>query len=134
MATPTLYERIGGERVLHRLAVRFYEHLFEDPVLLPFFRDTGDEHAHRLGLWLTELLGGPKAHTEERGGFAVMEGAHYGLRITPEARARWVRLFRLAATEVGVDAELLRDLEPYLEGGSTFAMRVSFPTPERGPR
>ncbi len=134
MAAPTLYERIGGEDVLHRLAVRFYDRVFADDLLLPLFRDTGDEHAHRLGLWLTELLGGPKAHTAERGGFPVMEGAHYGLRITPAQRARWVALFREAAADVGVPADVLRDLDPHLEGGSTFCMRVSYPAPERGPR
>lgn len=131
---PTLYERIGGEDAVHRLAEAFYRRVFADDLLRPLFRETGDEHAHRLGLWLSELLGGPAAHTEERGGFAVMAGAHYGLRITPDQRARWVALFRDAAREVGVADDVLRDLGPHLEGGSTYAMRVSFPEPERGPR
>ena len=124
----------GGAPGLERLCVRFYERVLADPLLLPLFRDPGEEHAERLSLWLTELLGGPKAHTEARGGFAVMKGAHHGLRITEAQRSAWAAHMRAACEEVGLDAEFRRRFMPHIEGGSTFAMRVSWPRDQRGPR
>lgn len=130
----TLYELAGGRNALERLAVRFYERVFDDPLLTSLFAHPGDEHAHRLSLWLVELLGGPPLHTEERGGFAVMRGAHHGLEITEQQRTAWADHMRRAAEEVGLPDEFRRRFLPYIEGGSTFAMRVSWPRDRRGPR
>ena len=130
----SLYALAGGRLPLERLALRFYERVFEDDRLLPLFRHPGDEHAHRLALWLIELLGGPPLHSRERGGFAVMRGAHHGLEITEEQRSAWAEHMRLAAEEVGLPEEFRRRFMPHIEGGSTFAMRVSWPRDRRGPR
>jgi truncated hemoglobin YjbI len=78
-----------------------------------------------MALWLTELLGGPKLHTEVRGGFAVMAAAHHGLRISEAQRQRWVEHMEAACAEIGLSAEFLRRFRPYLDGGSTFALRTS---------
>ena len=130
----TMFERVGGATVIHRLCERFYELVFADDLLPPLFRDPGDDHAGRLAMWLTELLGGPPEHTEARGGFVVMRGSHDGLRITEAQRARWAALLFAACAEVGLDREVVRDLVPYVEGGSTLAMRVSWPSDEIWPR
>lgn len=111
---------------MHRLASAFYERVFEDAVLRPFFRDVGDPHAERLALWLTELLGGPAEHTEVRGGYAVMIGAHHNLRIPEEARERWAQLMRNACADVGMSAAFVERFRPFIDGGSTLAMRHSF--------
>jgi hypothetical protein len=42
-------------------------------------------------------------------------------------------MFR-AAEDVEMPAEFRRRLVPYIEGGSTFALRVSWPVDRRGPR
>jgi hemoglobin len=85
-------------------------------------------------MWLTELFGGPAEHSEHRGGFEVMRGAHHDLRITEQQRARWAELMFHAAVEEGLPEEFRRRLVPYIEGGSTFALRVSWPADQRGPR
>ncbi len=123
----SLYALAGGDVAMHRLAHAFYDRVLADPLLRPLFRDPGEDHAERMALWLTELLGGPAAHTEARGGFAVMQGAHHGLRITEEQRQRWVDHMRAAAVETGLPDAFLRGFRPYLDGGSTFAMRRSHP-------
>lgn len=117
-----------------RLCVRFYELVFDDPLLTPLFRDQGEEHAERLALWLTELLGGPALHTQERGGFAVMRGAHNGLKITEVQRAAWAAHMRQAAEDCDLPVEFQQRLMPFIEGGSTFAQRVSWPADQRWPR
>jgi truncated hemoglobin YjbI len=130
----TLYERAGGAPAIHRLSERFYELVFADDLLPELFRDRGEDHAGRLAMWLTELLGGPPEHTEARGGFAVMRGAHQGLRISEEQRQRWAALMFRACEEVAIPAAARRELLPYVEGGSTLAMRVSWPSDEIWPR
>ncbi len=127
-------ELAGGEPVIERLCVRFYERVFEDPLLVPLFRDPGEDHAGRLALWLTELLGGRPLHTEQRGGFAVMAGAHHGLRITEAQRTAWAGHMRAAADDLDLPVDFRRRFMPHIEGGSTFCMRVSWPKDQRGPR
>lgn len=111
---------------MHRLAAAFYERVFDDPILTPFFRDPGEPHAERLALWLTELLGGPAEHTEARGGYVAMVGAHRGLRIPETARARWAELMRAACVDVGMSEAFTERFRPFIDGGSTLAMRKSF--------
>jgi hemoglobin len=131
---PTMFERIGGGPAIHRLCERFYQLVFADDLLPPLFRDPGDDHAGRLAMWLTELLGGPPEHSEARGGFEVMKGSHDGLRITEAQRTRWAMLLFRACEDVHLPPDVVRDLVPYVEGGSTLAMRVSWPADQIWPR
>ena len=124
----------GGMPAMERLTQRFYERVFADSRLVPLFRDTSDPHAERLALWLAELLGGPKRHTEERGGFEVMRGAHHGLKITGAQRKAWADQMVAAAEDVGLSEEFRRAFMPFIEGGSTFCQRVSWPRDQRWPR
>jgi truncated hemoglobin YjbI len=130
----SLYELAGGGPALDRLSTRFYELLFADSVLTPLFHDQGEQHAERLALWLTELLGGPPLHTQERGGFPVMRGAHNGLKITEEQRAAWAGHMRQAAIDCELPIAFQQRFMPFIEGGSTFAQRVSWPVDQRWPR
>ena len=130
----SLFELAGGTSAIEDLCKRFYERVFDDPLLLPLFRDPGEEHAGRLSLWLTELLGGPPLHSQQRGGFAVMAGSHHGLRITEAQRTAWAGHMCAAAADCGLPDDFQRRFMPHIEGGSTFAMRVSWPKDQRGPR
>ena len=129
-----MYELAGGAAGIRRLTDRFYALVFADDLLAPLFHQHDDHHADRLAMWLTELFGGPAEHSEHRGGFEVMRGAHHDLRITEQQRARWAELMFHAAVEEGLPEEFRRRLVPYIEGGSTFALRVSWPADRRGPR
>jgi len=132
--TATMYELAGGAAGIRRLTDRFYGLVFADAVLAPLFHEHGDHHADRLAMWLTELFGGPAEHSRHRGGFEVMQGAHHGLEITEPQRARWAELMFRAAGEVELPEEFRRRRVPYIEGGSTFALRVTWPADRRGPR
>jgi truncated hemoglobin YjbI len=130
----TMYELAGGAAGIRRLTDRFYALVFADDLLAPLFHQHDDHHADRLAMWLTELFGGPAEHSEHRGGFEVMRGAHHDLRISEPQRARWAELMFRAAAEEDLPEEFRRRLVPYIEGGSTFALRVSWPADQRGPR
>lgn len=127
MAATSLYERLGGEAGVAALTEAFYRRVFADPLLAGLFADPSAPHAQRLAWWFAELFGGPPVHTERRGGVPVMRASHHRLRITESQRRRWVALMGAAAAEVGLDADVRRDLAPYLDVGSTLAMRVSHP-------
>ena len=124
---PTLCELAGGPDALHRLAHAFYDRVFRDELLTPLFRDPGDDHADRLGMWLVELCGGEKEHTRHRGGFVAMRESHRNLRISETQRQRWVQLMDESAEALGLPEEFRRRFRPFLDGGSTFALRVSHP-------
>lgn len=130
----SLYELGGGAAGMRRLTDAFYRLVFADDLLGPLFHDHGDHHADRLAMWLTELFGGPAEHTEHRGGFEIMKGAHQNLQITEAQRARWGELMYRASVEAGLSDEFRSRLVPYIEGGTTFAMRVSWPVDRRWPR
>ena len=133
-ADRSLYALAGGLPALERLTTRFSERVIADPLLLPLFRDPGEEHAERLTLWLAELLGGPPLHTEQRGGFEVMRGVHHGLKITGEQRKAWADHMHAAAEEIGLSVEFRKAFMPFIEGGSTFCQRVSWPRDQRWAR
>ncbi len=132
--TQTMYELAGGAPGIHRLCERFYELVFADDLLAPLFREPGEEHAGRLAMWLTELLGGPAEHTQARGGFEVMKGSHLGLEISEAQRARWASLMERACAETGMSRDFQQRFVPYVEGGSTYAMRISWPADRIWPR
>jgi hemoglobin len=129
-----MFELGGGAAGMRRLTETFYRLVFADDLLAPLFHDRSDDHADRLAMWLTELFGGPAEHTAHRGGFDVMKGAHQNLQITEPQRARWAELMYRASIEAELPEEFQRRLLPYIEGGTTFAMRISWPADRRGPR
>ncbi|MEU6439353.1 group II truncated hemoglobin [Streptomyces sp. NPDC047046] len=98
----TMYEHVGGEKPLRRLAEHFHHLVLEDPLLGDMFRAGSPYHADRLTAFLTEMLGGPARFTDELGGFIALLRAHTRLRITPEQRDRFVALMLRAADEVGL--------------------------------
>ena len=115
-------EDIGGPAVVDRLADRFYAQVLSDPVLRPLFRDPDENHAERMAWFLTELFGGAPLHTERRGGFATMVGAHQGLKITEAQRSAWVAHMLAAAEEVGLPPAAMVEYAAYIGKGSRLAM------------
>ncbi len=60
----TLYDRIGGRKVIDQLMAAFYEHVIEDPDLSPYFKDVDLEKVrHMQGEFFSAALGGPVEYT-----------------------------------------------------------------------
>ena len=120
-----LYDLAGGGERVTALADAFYRRVLADPLLVPLFRDPSEDHAGRMALFLTELLGGPAGHTAERGGPSRMFAAHRGLRIAEAQRARWVEHMTAAVAEVDLHPVVRDALADYVAFGSRAAMSTS---------
>lgn len=126
---PSLYEWLGGLDALNRLIVRFYRRVRGDDLLAPVFAQMGDDHPRHVAAFLAEVLGGPKAYSEQRGGHPHMVKRHLDRHLTHEQRRRWVSLLLDTADEVKIpdDPEFRSALVSYLEWGSRLAVINSQP-------
>ncbi|MEV0650871.1 group II truncated hemoglobin [Phytomonospora sp. NPDC050363] len=128
MSEPTIYEFIGGQDALRRLAEAHYRRCVTDPVLSQVFgTEPRPEHAVHLADWLGEVFEGPATYTAEHGGHEALLLHHAGKHITEEQRAAFVTAFVEAADETGVpdDPHLRARLTSYLEWGTRIAKDVS---------
>ncbi len=114
----SLFELAGGEAGVSRLALRFYDRVLADPLLLPLFRDPEKDHAGHMALFLAELLGGPREHSRRGGGFARMVNAHRELQISDAQRNRWVERMLSTCAEPGLPPVLMEVFEPFIQTGA----------------
>lgn len=121
----TFLSRFGGDEAVYRLAERFYDRVLSDDLLLPLFQDPTENHAERMAWWLIELFGGPRIHSERRGGFRAAVVAHHGLNIDEAQRLRWLSHMHAAASEMAMAPELFSEYARYLETASQFALHGS---------
>jgi hemoglobin len=128
-AVPTVYEWAGGTAAFERLTNIFYGHVLQDPILRPIFEHMSSDHPKHVALWLSEVFGGPKAYTNELGGYHHMLSKHRNLMLREEQRARWLQLLGASADEVGLpsDPEFRSALIAYLEWGTRIAVINSQP-------
>lgn len=128
-AVPTLYDWLGGIDPLNRLTTRFYEHVKDDPLLGPVFAHMGADHPSHVATFLAEVLGGPTAYSEHRGGHPHMIQRHLSRHLTQGQRRRWVSLLLETADELSLpdDPEFRSALVGYLEWGSRLAVINSQP-------
>jgi truncated hemoglobin YjbI len=97
-ATPTLYERAGGEAAIRRLMDCFYDRVERDELLSPYFPGgVSEEHRGHVSIWWSEVLAGPARYTKDLGGYEKTLAHHRGLAIAPEERHRFVSLLSFAA-------------------------------------
>ncbi len=136
---PTMFEWCGGLPALTRMTRLFYErYVPQDPLLGPLFATMSPDHPQRVAKWLGEVFGGPKAYSEEYGGYPRMVSQHIGKGLTEEKRARWVSLLLQSARDAGLpnDPEFRSAFQSYIEWGSRLAVENSQPgarPPERMP-
>jgi CDGSH-type Zn-finger protein/truncated hemoglobin YjbI len=125
---PTIFEWAGGLPALTRMTRMFYEkYVPQDPSLAPLFAGMSADHPQRVAKWLGEVFGGPKAYSQEYGGYPRMISQHLGKGLTEEQRARWVALLLASAHDAGLpnDAEFRSALGSYIEWGSRLAVENS---------
>ncbi len=107
------YERIGGEAVIRALVERFYE-LMDS---LPESQDIRAMHARdlraskeKLFMFLSGWLGGPQLYVEKYG-HPRLRQRHMPFTIGDSERDQWMMCMRQAMEEVGIPAELRKELE-----------------------
>src|SRR6476660_7018800 len=85
---PTLYDWVGGIDALNHLTTRFYEKVKDDPMIGPVFAHMGADHPKHVAAFLAEVLGGPTAYSEQRGGHPHMIQQHLNRHLTHMQRRR----------------------------------------------
>ena len=132
---PTMFEWAGGLPALTRMTRLLYEkHVPADPLLAPLFANIPPEYPRREAMWIAEVFGGPAAYGQEPGDGSQPSGAHAGLALTEEQRARWVALAGRAADEAGLpaDAQFRSAFSGFLEWSSRAAAGADAPVPRWG--
>jgi hemoglobin len=126
--TPTIYEWAGGRPAFERWLNAFYDLVEgEEPLAKLFGGRVSQEHREHVTTWWCEVMGGPAAYTEDRGGYEHMLAKHRGLEITPQQRLRFVTLLSQAADDAGLpdDPEFRAALMGYAEWGTRLAVHNS---------
>lgn len=102
----SLFDQIGGREAVDRLVDAFYERVFADPELAPFFRSADRARLVRMQqLFFTVALGGPDEYTGR-----PVATAHEGRGIRRRHFARFVECLLETMTEAGVDDAHANDI------------------------
>jgi hemoglobin len=136
--TPTLYEWAGGREAFAGWLNRFYDLVeAEAPDIASMFGGrVSAAHREHVTDWWAEVMGGPAAYTERRGGYEHMLARHHDLAITADQRLRFVTLLSRAADDVTLpgDPEFRAALMGYAEWGTRLALHNSQPGAETAAR
>jgi hemoglobin len=111
-ATPTAFERIGGEAGTRALVDRFYDLMDLEPgfaVLRALHPTTLDGSRDKLYWFLCGWLGGPQHYTE-RFGHPMLRARHLPFSIGIKERDQWLACMGQAMTEVGLEPLLAAKL------------------------
>jgi len=94
----SIYADIGGREAVEAVISDFYDRVFDDPVLEPYFEGVDREalYAHQVQ-FISAVAGGPVSYEG-----ADMRAAHEGMGITEEAFGRVATYLGEALSENGV--------------------------------
>ncbi|WP_049979452.1 group I truncated hemoglobin [Halolamina rubra] len=95
----TIYAEIGGRDAVESVVSEFYDRVFDDPLLEPYFEGIDREqlYAHQVQ-FISAVAGGPVDYDG-----ADMQEAHAGMGITGEAFDRVATYLEEALRANGVD-------------------------------
>lgn len=111
-ATPTPFDRIGGEASVRLLVDRFYDLMALEPAfteLRALHPNTLDNSRDKLFWFLCGWLGGPQ-HYVERFGHPMLRARHLPFRIGIRERDQWLGCMRQAMTEQALEPALAQRL------------------------
>jgi hemoglobin len=99
--TTTLYERVGGEPTITDAVGRFYDRVFADPELAPFFRGVSLTKLQAMQVELfTAALDGPATWSGQ-----ALRDAHAGRGIGHRQVSRFLEHLLVTLEDVGVERD-----------------------------
>ena len=117
MSTEThdaMYQTVGGAAGIKEIVDRFYEKLWADPELQPYFAGIDRERLkHHQRQFLTFALGGGTLAYEGR----ALRDSHANLKITDEAFSKVQWYLRVTLEELDVERSLILIINGFVEGG-----------------
>lgn len=100
----TLYEQITPEN-LQQLVDRFYDEVFESPIISSLFVTDKNEIKRKQFLFLSQFLGGPANYSLEFG-HPKMRMRHLPHVIDNRSKDEWLRCMKLAVDSLEMRDEL----------------------------
>jgi hemoglobin len=117
MATEThdaMYQTVGGAAGIDKIVDLFYEKLWADPELQPYFAGIDRQRLkHHQRQFLTFALGGDPLAYEGR----ALSDSHSSLKITDAAFTKVQWYLRVTLEELDVDRSLIHIINGFVEGG-----------------
>jgi hemoglobin len=108
-----MYQQIGGEAGLKQVVDHFYERLWADPELTPYFAGIdGDRLKHHQAQFLTFVLGGGA----ETWGGVSLGSAHSHLNITDAAFSKVAWHLAMTLDELDISRSLTMIINGFVEG------------------
>lgn len=100
-STDSLYERIGGKRVVEDAVGRFYDRVFADPHLAPYFRGvTLSKLRHMQVELFTAALDGPAEYSGQ-----ALADVHAGRGIGDRQVSQFLEHLLATLNEMGLDPD-----------------------------
>ena len=121
----TIYEAIGGQAALLRLAHAWHKRVLEDDVVShAFSHGYHPQHTERLAAYWAEALGGPTTYSERYGDETSVVRIHSGNGPHEEMDQRAIACFDQALQDAGLDSDerLRRVLHHYFAWTTTTTM------------
>ena len=118
----TVYEAVGGDEGLLRLAAAWHAHVLADEVVShAFSHGFHPEHTERLAAYWAEALGGPATYSEVCGDESSVVRMHSGNGPHANMDRRAILCFDRALTDVGVveNSPLWQVLHDYFAWATT---------------
>jgi hemoglobin len=121
----TVYEAVGGDEGLLRLAAAWHSRVMADEVVShAFSHGFHSEHTKRLAAYWAEALGGPTTYSDTYGDETSVVRIHSGNGPHEEMDRRAIACFDQALTDVGIsdDSTLRAVLHDYFAWAATTTM------------
>jgi hemoglobin len=121
----TVYEAVGGDEGLLRLAAAWHSRVMADEVVShAFSHGFHSEHTKRLAAYWAEALGGPTTYSDTYGDETSVVRIHSGNGPHEEMDRRAIACFDQALTDVGIsdDSTLRAVLHDYFAWATTTTM------------
>ncbi len=124
MRNDSLFDAIGGQGAVLRLAAAWHARVLADEVVAhAFSHGFHPQHTERLAAYWCEAWGGPALYSGQFGSHSAVVRTHSGNGPHEEMDRRAIACFDQALADVGVaDAELRRVLNDYFAWATTQAM------------
>lgn len=121
----TVYEAVGGDEGLLRLAEAWHSRVMEDEVVShAFSHGFHAQHVERLAAYWAEALGGPTTFSDSYGDETSVVRIHSGNGLHEEMDHRAIACFDQALTDVGIPdhSTLWSALHDYFTWATTTTM------------
>lgn len=131
----TLFEALGGEEGVHRLACAWHDCVMADPVVShAFSHGFHPDHSVRLAAYWGEAWGGPSTYSELYGTESSVVRIHSGNGVHEDMDRRAIECFDRAMDAVGLtDPRLRRALHDYFAWATTTTMAAYPNSPDSVP-